>query len=203
MFGCSVLAKDVVHRSIVRPCMEHACVVWSPRTAKDCSLLDAVQNQAARWIMGSHWDPMALKWSKSSSNCISDLRWPSLTTRRVFLSCLLLFTFFMGKLYPDSRNISCPCDLTILVVTGWLFRLFLPRSIPIVIHFGIFLWNKLSFQVLDESLPGNSFHNLNRHFMIGYFCNLWFCIVMCLYVVNHCYNMYVYYSCVCVRMLRT
>ena len=83
MFGCSALAKDVAYRSIVRPCMEYACVVWNPHTAKDCALLDAVQNRAARWIMRSHWDPMALKWTKSSSTCVSDLSWPSLATRRV------------------------------------------------------------------------------------------------------------------------
>ena len=34
--------------SVVRPCMEYACVVWNPHTAKDCALFDAVQNQAAR-----------------------------------------------------------------------------------------------------------------------------------------------------------
>ena len=68
-------------------------------TAKDCTLLDVVQNRAARQIMRSHWNPVALRWTKSSSNSVSVLRWPSLATTRVFLSCLFLFAFFMGKLY--------------------------------------------------------------------------------------------------------
>ena len=34
MFGCSALAKDVAYRSIVRPCMEYACVVWNPHYRK-------------------------------------------------------------------------------------------------------------------------------------------------------------------------
>ena len=47
MFGCSTCtlaidAKDVAYRSIVRLCMEYACVVWNPHTARDCALLDAV-----------------------------------------------------------------------------------------------------------------------------------------------------------------
>ena len=88
-------------------CMEYACVVWNPHTAKDCALLDVVQNQAARWIMRSHWDPVALKWTKSSSNCVSDLSWPSLATRRVFLTCLFLFHVFHGQLQV-SGSISCP-----------------------------------------------------------------------------------------------
>ena len=53
MFGCSALAKDA-YRSIVRPCMEYPCVVWNPHTIKDCTLLDTVQDRAARWIMKSH-----------------------------------------------------------------------------------------------------------------------------------------------------
>ena len=74
MFGYSALAKDVAYRSIVRLCMEYACVVWNPQTAWDCALLYAVQNRAARWIVRSHWDSEALKWTKSSKDCVSDLK---------------------------------------------------------------------------------------------------------------------------------
>ena len=35
MFGCSAHAKNVAYKSIVRPCLEYACVVWSPHSAKD------------------------------------------------------------------------------------------------------------------------------------------------------------------------
>ena len=51
MCGCTTLAKDVAYRSIVRPSMEYACALWNPHTEKDCALLDAVQNRAARWIL--------------------------------------------------------------------------------------------------------------------------------------------------------
>ena len=30
MFGCSMLAKDVTYKSIVKPSMEYACTVWNP-----------------------------------------------------------------------------------------------------------------------------------------------------------------------------
>ena len=53
MYGCSTLVKNVAYGSIVRPCMEYAYVVWNPHTARDCALLDAVQNCAARWIVGA------------------------------------------------------------------------------------------------------------------------------------------------------
>ena len=37
-------------------------------TEKDCALLDAVQNRAARWVLKSRWDPESLRWTKFSSD---------------------------------------------------------------------------------------------------------------------------------------
>ena len=49
--------RNVAYKSIVRPSMEYACVVWNPHTEKDGALLDAIQNRAARWVLKSRWDP--------------------------------------------------------------------------------------------------------------------------------------------------
>ena len=43
----------MAYKSIVRPSMEYACIVWNPHTVKYCALLDAVQNRAARWVLKS------------------------------------------------------------------------------------------------------------------------------------------------------
>ena len=48
MFGCTTLPKNVAYRNIVRPSMEYTCALWNPHTKKDCALLDAIQNRAAR-----------------------------------------------------------------------------------------------------------------------------------------------------------
>ena len=61
MFGCSILARNVAYKSIVRPSMEYACVVWNPHTEKDGALLDAIQNRAARWVLKSRWDQELLR----------------------------------------------------------------------------------------------------------------------------------------------
>ena len=55
-------------------------MVWNPHTEKDGALLDAIQNRAARWVPKSRWDPELLRWTKSSSDCVLTLNWPSLST---------------------------------------------------------------------------------------------------------------------------
>ena len=93
MFGCTQAAKVSAYKALVRPYLEYACVVWAPYTAQDISLLESVQNRAARWIK-SFWDAAAQKWSKSSSVCISELGWPSLKTRRSYISIWTLYSIY-------------------------------------------------------------------------------------------------------------
>ena len=91
MFGCSTLAKDEVYKSIVKPSMEYACQVWNPHTEKDCVLLDAIQNRAARCILKSRWYPESLRRTKSSRECVLTLNWPFLSTRRMYFIIMFLF----------------------------------------------------------------------------------------------------------------
>jgi len=56
MIGCSSEAKCRAYKAIVRPIMQYVCAVWSPFTAKDINLLEAMQKRALRWACGSYWD---------------------------------------------------------------------------------------------------------------------------------------------------
>ena len=154
MLGCSAHVKDVVYKSIVRPCLEYACVVWNPHSAKDSAVLDAVQNRAARWInvVGSHWDPAALKWTKYSNSCVLKLRWPSLASSQVFLLCLFVFQIFREQVISGLKKY--------FVFTSGNTRShkmsFRPVSSTInsycysfVVN-SIFLWNKLPLQVISS-----------------------------------------------------
>ena len=133
MFGCSTLAKDVAYKSIIRPSMEYACEVWNPHTEKDCALLDAIQNQAARWILKIQWDPESLRWAKFSRDCVLTLNWPSLSTRRIYFIIMFLLIFTMVSSYLLSNLTFC-YNLESQEVTSLHFRRFLPPLIPIVTH---------------------------------------------------------------------
>ena len=193
MFGCSALAKDVAYRSIVRPCLEYACVVWNPHTIKDCALLDTVQNRAARWIMKSHWDSETLKWTKSSRDCVLDLKWPTLSTRRIFLTCLFLFNVIhegvisklKDHLLPQSnitRNHKLSFHTISSTINSYRYSLLVN---------GMFLWNKIPSDVL-EALQGTLSLCSNGHCIDGYF-SCYFCNFCFVFVCMYCYV----YSCIC------
>ena len=85
LFGCSSAVKSLAYTFIVRPHLEYASIVWSPYTLADINLLEAIQNRATQWICAT-WDRVAYFWSKSSSTCLSELKWPSLAQRRTYFA---------------------------------------------------------------------------------------------------------------------
>jgi len=43
-----------------------AGVVWTPHTHKTVSALEKIENRDVRWVFRSRFNPVNLKWSKSS-----------------------------------------------------------------------------------------------------------------------------------------
>ena len=108
MFGCSTLAKNVAYKNIIRPSMEYACEVWNPHTEKDCAILNAIQNRAARWILKSRWVPESLRWTKSSRDCVLILNWPFLLTRWLYFIIIFLFNVNYGQLSSTIKSYLLP-----------------------------------------------------------------------------------------------
>lgn len=86
LYACPPVAKCRAFCSLVIPILEYASQVWNPHTQKNISQLEAIQLCAACWICGSRFNHSNFKWSKSSSQCRSDLNWPKLSTCQNFLS---------------------------------------------------------------------------------------------------------------------
>ena len=131
-------------------------MVWNPHTAKYCALLDAVQNWAARWVVGSHWNPVFLRWTKSSSDCVLTLNWQSLSTSWKYF----IIMFFMDYLHqlskpmhllPQSRDTRSH-ELTFCTISFTINS----YRFSLVVN-GIFRWNKLPTFILDL---GNSISTL-------------------------------------------
>jgi len=79
MFGCNSEVKCRAYKTIVRPLLEYACVVWSPHTMKDMNLLEAVQRRAAHWACSSSQSGLNLMMITS---CVYHLCVPDRTTCR-------------------------------------------------------------------------------------------------------------------------
>ena len=80
---------------MVRPIVEYACPVWNPHQQYLSDKLERVQRNASRWILGSSID---------YSERLEYLGWPTLNSRREFLSLVQLFKFINGFSRVDLCN---------------------------------------------------------------------------------------------------
>ena len=122
LWGCSSLVKSLVYKSSIRPVLEYAAQVWNPHTTKNITAIESVQRRAARWAAGSQWNPHLKSWTKSSADCMSSLKWPTLETRRIYL-CVAFFYDILHKRYywlhcvlTPLINLSPPAQGSILFV---------------------------------------------------------------------------------------
>ena len=80
---------------MVRPIVEYACPVWNPHQQYLSDKLERVQRNASRRILGSSID---------YSERLECLGWPTLNSRREFLSLVQLFKFINGFSRVDLCN---------------------------------------------------------------------------------------------------
>ena len=98
----------MAYKCLVRPLLEFACTVWNPHTAVDKATLESVQLCAACWACGSRWSPMQNRWSKSSDDCLHELRRPTLSSRRNYQSVSTMYDILHG--HYNSLNFSDYCS---------------------------------------------------------------------------------------------
>ena len=90
LWGATTEAKSMAYKYLVCRCplLEYACMVWNPHTVSDKT---SVQRRAARWACGSRWSPVQRQWSNSSDVCLQELHWPTLSSRRNYLSVSMMY----------------------------------------------------------------------------------------------------------------
>jgi len=129
LFSCPMYINAVSYRSLVRPILEYALLVWCLHTSKDISQLESIQQCATRWVCGSlRWNPDTWSWSKSLASCLQELKWPSLHSRWSYFSVSLVHVilhqqnnFYSIQLKFSIFSINChlvfPLLLSIPTVT--------------------------------------------------------------------------------------
>ena len=103
-YSCNISSKQKAFRSIVLPVLDYTSIVWNPHTQKNISVLKNIHNRAACWVCGSRYNPCTNTWSKSSCVCCSELRWPSLSTCRKFLSLITMYDMLHHHISLDFSN---------------------------------------------------------------------------------------------------
>ena len=119
--SCDWSVEASAYLSLVRPIVEYATVAWSPHTNKGIDCIESVQRHAARFVNSDY-----SRYS-SVSSMLTDLKWPSLQSRRRICDLGMFYKIHRGQ------DIFLPYDLTFVPVYGRTrashdFKIRLPSS---------------------------------------------------------------------------
>ena len=90
---------DQHYITLVRPILEYGCSIWGNMSRSYSHILELVQNEAARVVVG------AMK-TTNIHRLHTELGWPSLATRRNFLGCVLFHKVTRGKCPEHLKDIA-------------------------------------------------------------------------------------------------
>ena len=132
----------------------YGCQLWNPFTQKDIHLLEKIQFleniylRAIHWVCGSRWDPSEFSWTKSSDQCLHQLRLPSLKLQCKYLSVNLLYDIIKNKITVKlsdfcSFESSCTKQHSLLI-----FPLHSQSTHCNTLE-TYFIWNKIPFNILS------------------------------------------------------
>ena len=166
MYSCTDGAKSLAYKALVRPCMEYGSTVWSPHTAKNINLLESVQRRAARWIK-SKYDSTLYQWSKNTDECLKELKWPTLASRRLYQSVIMLHSIMNNQ---TPINFCCHFDLNITATRSHPLTLQTLSSSINAFRYSFFvntpfIWNSIPYEILSASL--NTFRSRLRCYLFN------------------------------------
>lgn len=103
--NCPPSVKANCYKSLIKPILEYACVVWAPYTDKDISLIESVQRRAARFVFNNYSS------YSSVSEMIQRLNWKPLAHCRNQLKAITIFKII-------HNFIDIPADIHLIPVSS-------------------------------------------------------------------------------------
>uniref|UniRef100_A0A224Z198 Tick transposon n=1 Tax=Rhipicephalus zambeziensis TaxID=60191 RepID=A0A224Z198_9ACAR len=94
--------KQVLYVSNVRPILEYACTAWDPATKVNIDALERIQKRAARFVTGDY------NFTRRSSEIVSALGWPLLSSRRKYIRLCLFYNIINDKTGIDKNKYIKP-----------------------------------------------------------------------------------------------
>ena len=82
---CSKTTKELCYRTLVRPLMEYATVIWDPFTEANIRKLEMVQRRSARTVCSDY------RRTTSVSSMLQQLQWPTLQERRAKAKVTMMY----------------------------------------------------------------------------------------------------------------
>ena len=146
---CPSKIKEQCYRTMVRPLMEYACVVWDPITQKDTHKIEMVQRRAARFVYGDY------RTTSSITSMLRSLQWDTLQHRRQQIKVTMLFRIINGLVAIPSQPYLVPRGAS-TTTRGHNLRYLVPYS-RVQFHQQSFfpstirLWNNLPDSVATAS----------------------------------------------------
>ena len=98
LYGCSQSAKCQSFCSLILPILQYSCQVWMPYYKKDIALIETVQKRPSKWICNSRFNSSTYLWDSPSSDCLVQLKWPSMSIRFTILSLKFFHNLLHQKL---------------------------------------------------------------------------------------------------------
>ena len=94
--------KEVAYKTLVRPQLEYAALIWHPYNETQTAKVEKVQRTAARWT--------CRRWRNSSSvgDLLDELEWPSLESRRERSSLTFFYKIHSGTVSLDKDKYLTP-----------------------------------------------------------------------------------------------